>query len=69
MILLAIRIRLPLGTGLAPTIGVGVCLLVLHSGTGEYKKEYEHDQSCPIKFFHSLNPIGLLFNEWFSTEV
>ena len=33
MILMAIRIRLPLGTGLAPTVGVGVCLLVLHSRT------------------------------------
>jgi hypothetical protein len=35
MILMAIRVRLPLGTGFAPTIGVGVCLLVLHSRTAD----------------------------------
>ena len=35
MIVMAIRIRLPLWTGVAPTVGVGVGLLVLHSGTAQ----------------------------------
>jgi hypothetical protein len=35
MILMAIRKRFPRGTGLAPTIGVGVWLLLLHFRTAE----------------------------------